>query len=163
MSNILILREKPDLWAGGMAEVVEHLPRKCEALSSNPCPTKKEKKKRPRKVGIPHVNTFYLSSGTAHRQRGPPEGYLGGGGHFAGSPGLTDGERMETGPGSSVSLHLLCASAQSQLPACSGIDAHLWCELSYLNLPEFQIVLLMPQMLCLLKHFNFEAIIRLLF
>lgn len=45
-----------------------------------------------------------------------------------------------------------------------GIDAHLWRELkSFLNLPGFQIVLLMPQMLRVLKHFNFEVITLLLF
>jgi hypothetical protein len=33
--------------AGGMAEVVECLPCKCDALSSNPNNTKKKKKKKP--------------------------------------------------------------------------------------------------------------------
>jgi hypothetical protein len=32
--------------AGGVTQVVEHLPHKCEALSSNPSTAKKEKKKR---------------------------------------------------------------------------------------------------------------------
>jgi hypothetical protein len=32
--------------AGGMAQVVGHLPSKCEALSSNPTTTKKKKKKK---------------------------------------------------------------------------------------------------------------------
>jgi hypothetical protein len=35
-----IIRAK---WAGGMSQVVEHLPTKCEALSSNPNTTKKKK------------------------------------------------------------------------------------------------------------------------
>jgi hypothetical protein len=35
--------------AGGVAQVVEHLPRKCEALSSNPSPAKKKKKKKKKK------------------------------------------------------------------------------------------------------------------
>jgi hypothetical protein len=30
--------------AGGVAQGVEHLPSKCEALSANPCTTKKKKK-----------------------------------------------------------------------------------------------------------------------
>jgi hypothetical protein len=32
-------------WTGGMAQVIEHLLCQCEALSSNPNPRKKEKKK----------------------------------------------------------------------------------------------------------------------
>jgi hypothetical protein len=32
---------------GGVTQVIEHLPSKCEALSSNPSTAKKEKKKNP--------------------------------------------------------------------------------------------------------------------
>jgi hypothetical protein len=32
-------------WVGGVAQVVEHLPSKCEALSLNPCTEKKKRKK----------------------------------------------------------------------------------------------------------------------
>jgi hypothetical protein len=33
-------------WVGGMAKMVEHLPRKCKALSANLSTAKKKKKKR---------------------------------------------------------------------------------------------------------------------
>jgi hypothetical protein len=44
------------LWAGKMVQAVEHLPRKCEALNSNPMKTKKKKKKeRKDKQNCTHV------------------------------------------------------------------------------------------------------------
>jgi hypothetical protein len=33
-------------WAGGVAQVIQHLPSKCEALSTNPSTTKKKKRER---------------------------------------------------------------------------------------------------------------------
>jgi hypothetical protein len=44
--NIILLKER--MRAGGMAPAIEHLPRKYEALSSNPNTTKKKKKKKER-------------------------------------------------------------------------------------------------------------------
>jgi hypothetical protein len=45
MRSTLSFLKKQLLWAGGVAQVVECLPRKCEVLSSDPSTAKKKKKK----------------------------------------------------------------------------------------------------------------------
>jgi hypothetical protein len=47
--------------AGTVAQVVEHLPTKCKALSSNPTPTKKKKKRLIKNLNLQSITLTLLS------------------------------------------------------------------------------------------------------
>jgi hypothetical protein len=53
-----VLQTRKKIRAGGMSQVVEHLPSKCKALSSNPQYYKRRKKKK-KYIAVRHCNSRY--------------------------------------------------------------------------------------------------------